>query len=167
MPHADGGCDVTAGGAAERFDVVVGADGAWSRVRPLLTDTMPLYEDVTLVEFGFDAKRHATVDALVGSGKMFAVGDNRMLIAQRNGHGHIRGYAGLRLAEIDAREWTAAAPERIRASLLRDLRRLGAGADRPDRTRRFHRGTGPFTRCRSDTLGRADRHHACWATPRT
>lgn len=117
-PRAEGGCDVFAGGAAERFDVVIGADGAWSRVRPLLTEAVPLYEGATLVELGFDAKRHITVDALVGGGKMFAVGDNRVLIAQRNGHGHIRGYAGLRLPEKTAREWTAESPERIRNMLL-------------------------------------------------
>jgi 2-polyprenyl-6-methoxyphenol hydroxylase-like FAD-dependent oxidoreductase len=117
-PRADGGYDVLAGGTAERFDVVVGADGAWSRVRPLLTETTPQYEDVTLVEFGFDARRHTNVDVLVGGGKMFAVGDNRVLIAQRNGHGHIRGYAGLRLPERIAQKWTTQAPDRVRATLL-------------------------------------------------
>jgi 2-polyprenyl-6-methoxyphenol hydroxylase-like FAD-dependent oxidoreductase len=119
--HTDGGCEIVAGGAAERFDVVVGADGAWSRVRQILTDVGPRYEGVTLVEFDFDAKRHANVDALVGNGKMFAVGDNRILIAQRNGEGRIRGYAGLRLAESTAREWTTSAPDRIRAKLLHDF----------------------------------------------
>jgi 2-polyprenyl-6-methoxyphenol hydroxylase-like FAD-dependent oxidoreductase len=117
-PQADGDYEVRSGGAAERFDVVVGADGAWSRVRPLLTDAKPGYEGVTLVELGFDTKRHADVDALVGGGKMFAVGDNRVLIAQRNGHGHVRGYAGLRLPEDAAREWTMETPDRIRAILL-------------------------------------------------
>ncbi len=63
----------------------------------------------------------ANVDALVGNGKMFAVGDNRILIAQRNGHGRIRGYAGLRLAEDAAREWTKASPDRVRANLLHDF----------------------------------------------
>jgi 2-polyprenyl-6-methoxyphenol hydroxylase-like FAD-dependent oxidoreductase len=115
-PAADG-YDVLAGGMAERFDVVVGADGAWSCVRPLLTEATPRYEGVTLVEFGFDTKRHAAVDALVGGGKMFAVGDNRILIAQRNGRGHIRGYAGLRLPEQAASEWKAQAPDRVRAML--------------------------------------------------
>lgn len=118
-PRADGGYDVLAAGTAERFDVVVGADGAWSRVRPLLTETAPRYEDVTLVEFGFDAKHHPNVDALVGGGKMFAVGDNRVLIAQRNGHGYIRGYAGLRLPERIALDWTTQPPEWVRAALLR------------------------------------------------
>ncbi|WP_404712298.1 FAD-dependent oxidoreductase [Sphingomonas sp. MMS24-J13] len=116
-PAAAGGYAVAVDGLPEHFDVVVGADGAWSRVRPLLTDAVPIYEGATLVEFGFDTARHPAVDALVGGGKMFAVGDNRMLIAQRNGHGHIRGYAGLRLDEAEARRWMEMAPQAVRARL--------------------------------------------------
>lgn len=66
---------------------------------------MPFYEGVTLVELGFDAARHPEVSNLTGHGKMFAVGDNRVLITQRNGAGHIRGYAGVRLPESSARAW--------------------------------------------------------------
>jgi 2-polyprenyl-6-methoxyphenol hydroxylase-like FAD-dependent oxidoreductase len=116
--HAGGGYEVLSGGAAEHFDVVVGADGAWSCVRLLLTEAKPRYEGVTLIELGFDSKRHTDVTALVGAGKMFAVGDNRVLIAQRNGHDHIRGYAGLRLPESIAKEWITETPDRIRANLL-------------------------------------------------
>jgi len=116
--EADGGYEVAGKDAAARFAVVVGADGAWSRVRRLLTAEQPLYEGVTLVEFGYDRRRHPSVDALVGAGKMFAVGENRVLIAQRNGHGHIRGYAGLPMPESAARSWTAAAPEDIRRLTL-------------------------------------------------
>ncbi len=120
VPRSDGsGYDVMVNGVAECFDVVVGADGGWSRVRPLLSDAVPEHEGATLVELGFDTRRHPNVDRLVGSGKMFAVGDNRILIAQRNGHGHIRGYAGLRMSETTAREWATATPESVRAMLLR------------------------------------------------
>lgn len=114
------GCAV-AGAAGDfdagRFDVVVGADGAWSGVRPLVTAVRPRYQDVTLVEFGFESSRHPGVAALVGSGKMVAAGDNRVVIAQRNGDGHIRGWAGLRVAEDTTREWTRAAPDRVRGHL--------------------------------------------------
>lgn len=109
--------DIDVGGTRERFDVVVGADGAWSRVRPLLTDAAPAYEGVTLVELGFDTTRHPSVDALTGWGKMFAVGDNRILIAQRNGHGHIRGYAGLRVGGQVAKQWAAAPADQVRGAL--------------------------------------------------
>lgn len=119
-PGADG--FVLAGdGWTERFDVVVGADGAWSRVRPLLSNAEPAYEGVTLVELGFDVARHPTISRLTGTGKMFAVGDNRALITQRNGFGHIRGYAGLRLAEATAREWQASSPDQLRQALREDF----------------------------------------------
>ncbi|UAK25358.1 FAD-dependent oxidoreductase [Sphingomonas nostoxanthinifaciens] len=110
--------DVMVDGASARFDVVVGADGAWSRVRPLLSAATPGYEGVALIELGLDVRRHASVDALVGGGKMMAVGDNRVLIGQRNGHGHIRGYAGWRMPEPAARALAAATREQVRATAL-------------------------------------------------
>jgi 2-polyprenyl-6-methoxyphenol hydroxylase-like FAD-dependent oxidoreductase len=118
VPAPGGGYQVIVDGAAESFDVVVGADGAWSRVRPLLSDAAPIYEGVTLVELGFDTELHPGVDALVGGGKMFAVGDNRVLIGQRNGHGHIRGYTAQRMPESAARALAEATPEQVRATLL-------------------------------------------------
>lgn len=116
-PRAAGGYDVIVDAHSQPFDIVVGADGAWSKVRPLLTDATPIYEGVTLVELGFDVGRHPEIDALVGSGKMFAAGDNRLLVAQRNGHGHIRGYAGLRTPDATASAWAAASPDAVRADL--------------------------------------------------
>ena len=100
-PSSDGGHDlVFEDGTRERFDLVVGADGAWSRVRPLLSDAKPEHTGVTFVEFGFDdaPTRHPRIAALVGQGKIFAVEDNKGLIAQLNGGGHIRAYAALRVA---------------------------------------------------------------------
>ncbi|MES1201119.1 MAG: NAD(P)/FAD-dependent oxidoreductase [Pseudomonadota bacterium] len=104
---------------AEEFDIVVGADGAWSRVRPLLSSAEPGYEGVVFVELGFDAEAHRFVDELTGAGKMFAVGDNRALVAQRNGLGHIRGYAGWRAPEAAAKQLAEQQAERVRAAALK------------------------------------------------
>lgn len=101
----------------ETFDLVIGADGAWSRVRPLLSDARPAYEGVAFAELGFDISRHPAIDALTGSGKMFAVGSNRALITQRNGRGHIRGYAGVRAPEEVATAWRHMSAEPLRTAL--------------------------------------------------
>ena len=88
-------------GTREPFDFVVGADGAWSRVRPLLSDAKPIYSGVSFVELGIDDAdaRHPEVAALVGRGLMFALGDGKALIAHRDADAHIGGYTGLRVPE--------------------------------------------------------------------
>ncbi|MFF2580609.1 FAD-dependent oxidoreductase [Streptomyces goshikiensis] len=82
-------------------DLVIGADGAWSRVRPLVSDAVPVYTGVTFVETGLnDADtRHPALAALTGAGTMMALDDNLGIVAQRNSGGHIRIYVGMRTPE--------------------------------------------------------------------
>jgi 2-polyprenyl-6-methoxyphenol hydroxylase-like FAD-dependent oxidoreductase len=81
------------------FDLVIGADGAWSRVRPLVSAYRPQYSGLTFIEFGIDAvdERHPALSRLVGRGKADIQGDGRGLIVQRNGNAHLRGYAIFRV----------------------------------------------------------------------
>ncbi|KAH9061082.1 monooxygenase [Lactarius vividus] len=111
----------------KKFDIVVGADGAWSRVRPFLSPVQPTYTGVTLVEgyLALDAAADGDVTLqeaakLVGRGTLFAVSDSRGIIAQRNSGGVVRVYAALRvpLGTFDA----AAAQQdtrALRADMLR------------------------------------------------
>lgn len=82
---------------AVRADLVVGADGAWSVVRPLVSAARPAYSGVTFVELRISDVdvTSPSVSALVGRGGMFAAADAKGLIAQRQGDGSIRVYAGL------------------------------------------------------------------------
>ncbi len=101
-PHVDGTYEVILeGGSAGMFDLVVGADGARSRVRPLVSEEQPIYSGVTFFELGLDDvdARHPDLSPLVGHGKLFALGDAKALIAQRNGNAHVRVYAALRVPE--------------------------------------------------------------------
>jgi 2-polyprenyl-6-methoxyphenol hydroxylase-like FAD-dependent oxidoreductase len=110
-------------GRTETFDLVVGADGAWSRVRPLLSATAPMYTGVTYIELGIDDvdRQYPTIAQLVGRGTMLAVSGNKGLVAQRNGHGHICVYVVLREheEEMSALDIAVAHPELARTQLLK------------------------------------------------
>jgi len=85
-------------------DLVFGCDGAWSKVRPFLSTTKPYYCGITVVETWISSveTRHPRVAELVGPGIFLATGDDKGLLAQRNGDGNIRVYVVLRVPE----DWT-------------------------------------------------------------
>ncbi|RPD57245.1 FAD/NAD(P)-binding domain-containing protein [Lentinus tigrinus ALCF2SS1-7] len=78
-------------------DLIVGADGAHSRVRPLVSPATPFYTGVNGVEISLapavasSPELKDVMDA-VGKGTMFALQDAKMLASQLNGDGRIRTY---------------------------------------------------------------------------
>jgi 2-polyprenyl-6-methoxyphenol hydroxylase-like FAD-dependent oxidoreductase len=81
-------------GRTEKTDVLVGADGAWSRVRPLLSATVPSYVGTASVEtFLFDCDtRHAATAKLVGGGAMYALTPGKGIFAHREPNGVLHTY---------------------------------------------------------------------------
>ncbi|MEU9062777.1 NAD(P)/FAD-dependent oxidoreductase [Streptomyces sp. NPDC048430] len=113
-----------ADGRQETFDLVIGADGAWSRVRPAVSSVTPQYTGVTLVETSVDDidTRHPDLARLVGDGSVAVYGVNRALVAQRNSGSHVKVYAQFRV-ELDRRTDAArltgpADVEAVRSELL-------------------------------------------------
>lgn len=106
------------------FDLVVGADGTWSRVRPLLSPYKPQYSGVCFLEFGIDDidLSHRTQAELVGRGKISVEGDGKALIVQRNDHAHVRGYAIFRvpLGWLEQR-FDFTSPQAVRDGLEREF----------------------------------------------
>ncbi len=94
-----------ADGSAVTADVLVGADGAWSRVRPLLSDAKPAYVGTSFVEtYLFDADaRHRAAAVAVGGGSLFAVAAGRGILAHREPGGVLHTYVALNKPE----EWIA------------------------------------------------------------
>jgi 2-polyprenyl-6-methoxyphenol hydroxylase-like FAD-dependent oxidoreductase len=86
-------------GLQESFDMVVGADGTWSKVRPMLSDAVPRYTGITMIEFGIDDvdRRYPAISAKAGRGLTFALGQGKALIAHRDADAHLGGYIGLRV----------------------------------------------------------------------
>ncbi|VVE41590.1 Kynurenine 3-monooxygenase [Pandoraea iniqua] len=103
-------------------DLVVGADGLRSRVREKITTTEAAYTGVTFFEVRLsdvDVK-HPELARYVGPGNALALGDNKGLLAQRNGDGSIRVYVARRMSETWLKEQGIEATDtaKIRAGLL-------------------------------------------------
>lgn len=109
-----------ADGRHETFDLVVGADGAWSRTRPALSSVTPHHTGVTFVETYLDDvdTRHPDLARLIGDGSMAVYGVNRALVAQRNSGGHVKVYAQFRAPLVLHANLDPADTEAVRAALL-------------------------------------------------
>jgi 2-polyprenyl-6-methoxyphenol hydroxylase-like FAD-dependent oxidoreductase len=84
------------------FDLVVGADGAWSKVRTLLTDQVPFYSGITVIELKaveMSAKK-PWLSNFAGPGSCFMFDEGRALVCQQNGNDTIRAYAAVRQPEL-------------------------------------------------------------------
>lgn len=73
------------------FDLIVGADGAWSKVRPLVSDAKPHYSGIAGHSWYIpDAERRVPeLHAVVNRGSVFAFSDGKSIMAQQMGDGGI------------------------------------------------------------------------------
>ena len=83
-------------GHSAKADLVIAADGAKSKVRPMLTPVKPFYSGITVVEGNI---YHADINApqlaeLLNGGKVFAFGDFKTIILSSKGDGSIAFYTG-------------------------------------------------------------------------
>ncbi len=128
-------------------DLLIGADGAWSRVRPLVSDARPTYTGVSFVEADLhDADvAHPAQAAVMGTGMLFAFRGETGMIGHRETDGSLHVYLGLRTDEewIDTIDFTdTGAAKQAVLGLLPGwdaaLQGLLANADGPLVPRRIH-----------------------------
>jgi 2-polyprenyl-6-methoxyphenol hydroxylase-like FAD-dependent oxidoreductase len=94
-----------ANGSTVTTALVVGADGAWSKVRPLLSDVKPAYLGTAFIEtFLFDSEvRHKASAKAVGSGTMMALAPGKGIMAHREAEATLHAYVALNKPE----DWIA------------------------------------------------------------
>ncbi|MFD9392711.1 FAD-dependent oxidoreductase [Streptomyces sp. NPDC060000] len=147
-PLGDGRHEVTLGdGSAFTTDLLVGADGAWSRIRPLVSDARPAYTGVSFVETDLleADERHPVSAGVVGGGFLFALGAGKGFLAHREPDGSVHVYTALRVAEDWADGVDFSDVEAARKYVLehfadwdKSLRALVADADGPLVPRLIH-----------------------------
>lgn len=84
-------------GTTVTADLLVGADGAWSRVRPLLSDATPTYSGASFVETWLHDgdTRHPAAAQAVGGGSLFALAPGKRIQAHRERGGTLHTYVAL------------------------------------------------------------------------
>lgn len=88
------------------FDLIVGAEGAWSKVRAKVTDVKPVYAGVSGYEMEIKepAKTCPHVDKMVGAGSFGSHSDRKFLNGQRLGTGAIKVRSWFVCSESEAKE---------------------------------------------------------------
>ncbi|MDQ1088938.1 NAD(P)/FAD-dependent oxidoreductase [Siphonobacter sp. SORGH_AS_1065] len=89
-------------GATAYTDLVIAADGANSKIRPLITPIRPFYAGITIVE-GVVHQSETTIPVLhelLQGGKIFALGDSKTLIVSSKGDGSVVFYTGYKTDEF-------------------------------------------------------------------
>lgn len=112
-----------AGGSMVTTSLLIGADGAWSKVRPLLTSTVPSYVGTASVEtFLFDCDvRHAATAKLVGNGAMYALTSGKGILAHREPNDVLHTYVTFQKSKEWVEGVASSDPERARARVAEEF----------------------------------------------
>eukprot|EP01136_Pigoraptor_vietnamica_P004330 Opistho-1_new@34531 len=85
-------------------DIVIGADGANSKIRPYITDIKPFYSGITMLEGNvYEAEKYVpNISAILRGGKIMAFGNEKDILMGQKANGEIGFYASFKTEE----NWT-------------------------------------------------------------
>ncbi|MGC4059174.1 MAG: NAD(P)/FAD-dependent oxidoreductase [Chitinophagaceae bacterium] len=117
-------------GSTAYTDVVIGADGANSKIRPYLTDIRPFYTGIIMLEglIHDTAQTVPQVHALMQGGKIMAFGKHKSLLMGSKGGGHMGFYISFKAEENTLQEYKTICSDRelLRAWFRKEYDTWGA-----------------------------------------
>ena len=129
-----------ADGSTATCDLLVAGDGAWSRIRALVSDATPAYTGISFIEHYLPdaATRLPACAKVVGDGALFALAPDHGILAHKENNGSLHIYTAVRAPEswLPSIDFTDA-PASKRAVLAKlagwapELRALVEGAEGP------------------------------------
>ena len=121
--NADGTLNFTTS-TASGFDLIVGADGAWSKIRKLLTDVTPFYAGIG----GFEARipnaaeDRPWIHKLTNKGSWISLSDGLSVACQQQGDGSITATFWKTCSEDFAQDYDLTDPTAVKEALHREYR---------------------------------------------
>ncbi|QDK42684.1 FAD-dependent monooxygenase [Bacteriovorax stolpii] len=84
-------------------DLLIGADGAWSKVRSLLTDVAPAYVGTSFIElYLYDIdNNHKSIANVIGNGTLMALAPGRGILGHKETNGTFHAYVAINQSQ----EW--------------------------------------------------------------
>lgn len=100
-PQNDGWLLHFKNGSSAYADLVIGSDGANSKIRPYLTDIKAFYTGITMLEGNIyqAAKNVPTIESLASGGKIMAFGNGKNILLGQKGNDDIGFYASFKAEE--------------------------------------------------------------------
>lgn len=107
----------------EIFDFVIGADGAFSKVRHYLSDVEVEYNGISMVELNVEDvyNQHPDLAKFNKNGKMMALGDNKAILGQVNGDGRIKVYMSYQMDYDEFDIFKEMTKSEIKKQLMKDF----------------------------------------------
>ncbi len=90
-----------ADGSSVTCDLLVGGDGAWSRIRPLVSEATTAYAGISFVECYLRdaANKNPECAKVVGAGALFALAPGQGILGHKENDGSLHIYVAVRAAE--------------------------------------------------------------------
>lgn len=112
-------------GATVMTDLVVGADGAFSKIRPCLTTAEPEYTGISMIEMNSNENEHPDLLKFNKNGKVMGLGGDQAILGQRNGDGRIMAYISSKMSYERLDDYRNLSLDELKATLLNEFAEWG------------------------------------------